>query len=448
VPQVGVLADLCASSAGKAQVFSENAAGSARPTRRNLFVGRALPAVFAVALTLSTLAGCEPPAKQGGAPPPPSVSVTRPIRRDVIEWDDYTGRLSSPETANIAARVSGLIVQSPFKEGAIVHKGDLLFVIDDRPFKADLDSKQADVVKAKSQLDLADTNLKRLEKIRTSRAISESDYDAAKANDDQAQAAVAAAQAATENSQLYLDWTRVTSPIDGRISRQYVTVGNLVNGGSGQATLLTSVASVDPMYCYVSIPERAYLRYQQMAAQQHKSIADAKIPCFIQLENESTFPHKGVIDFTDNQIDPMTGTIQIRGVLPNPQDFLTSGLFARMRVPGSAQHDALLVPDQAIGTEQDEQFVLVAGPDDVVRLKPVKLGALFGRLRSVLQGVDPDDRVITEGIQLARPGTKVSPHEVPPPPLPPDLATTGAAATMPAATQSLPQTQPAAEAKP
>jgi RND family efflux transporter MFP subunit len=350
------------------------------------------------------------------APPPAPVTVTKPLSREVRDWDEYTGHLQSPETANVAARVSGLIEKTSFKEGALVKRGDVLFEIDARPFKADLDNKEATVVKDKAQLDLAKADAARSEQLLAQKAVSKQEVDTNNARVEQAAAQLEADKAAAETGHLALDWTKVTAPIAGRVSRIYVTVGNQVSGGAGtgQATLLTTIVSVDPIYCYVPIPERAFLRYQDYAKQSRNApLREARIECYIQLENEKTFPHEGVVDFIDNSIDTGTGTIQLRGVFANPKGELTPGVFARMRINRSDPYHTLLVPDIAIGTEQNERFVLVAGPDNTVVSKAVKIGGLFGSLRSITSGLEANDRVIINGLQMAIPGSKVDPKEVP-----------------------------------
>jgi len=363
-----------------------------------------------VALAVSILQGCSKP-----EPPPspaPAVTVSHPFQREVIEWDTYTGHLEAPEAVNIAARVSGMIVDTPFIEGSIIKEGSLLFVIDDRPFKADLDAKTADQQKAEAQLAIAQLNMDRQAEALQGHAVSQQDYDNAKATRDQAAAALAGAKAAVELSRLNLEWCKVTSPIDGRVSNKLVTVGNLINGGAGQATLLTTVQSVNPMYCYVDVDENSVLKYQKLAVEKKRvSARDARIPCFVRLANETSFPHAGVVDFVDNHIDPNTGTIRARGVLQNASGLLTPGFFASMRIPGSGRYQALLVPDTAIGSDQSERIVLVVNQDNVVEVRVVELGALFGPVRSVVSGLKPDDRVIINGQMHARPGAKVTPTE-------------------------------------
>jgi RND family efflux transporter MFP subunit len=382
-------------------------------------------------------AGCgEGEAK--ASPPAPVVTVALPLQREVIEWDEYTGSLEAPESVDVVARVSGFVEETPFDEGAIVHKGDLLYVIDPRPFKADLDSKLADVARAESQQALADIHLKRFDKVHTTKAISEVDYDTAKAELSQATSVVAAANAAAEVSRLNLEWTRVVAPVDGRIGRKNVTRGNLINGGVGQATLLTTIQSLDPIYCYFDVDERSILRYQQLALQKKRvSARDAKIPAFLQLENETHFPHEGVVDFVDNRVDPGTGTLRARGVFVNHDRLLTPGFFGRVRVPGSGRYRAILVPESAIGTDQDLRFLLAVGPDSKVELKPVKLGALFGKLRAVEEGIAPNDRIIINGLQSARPGSKVDAQEGT---IPANLLVLTAPGSP--TTQALPETRP------
>ena len=364
---------------------------------------------FAAVLPLGCRKDAPPP-----PPPPPTVTVTEPLEHEVTDWDEYTGHLQSPQAANVAARISGFITDTPFKEGSLVRKGDVLFVIDDRPFKADLDNKRATVTKDEAQVTLTKAQLARYDDLLKKRAISQQDYDSNKASYEQALAQLAADQAATETAQLNLDWTRVTAPISGRVGRLNVTVGNLVNGGAGQATLLTSVVSVDPMYCFVPVPERAFLKYQAYAARDKQAgVRDAKIPCYVRLENETTFPHVGIIDFIDNNLDTGTGTILLRGVIPNRDGALTPGLFASMRINGGGSYKTLLVPDMAIGTEQNERFLLIVGPDNMVSSQKIKLGLLFGKLRSVVDGLKPHDRVVINGLQMAIPGTKVDPRDQP-----------------------------------
>jgi RND family efflux transporter MFP subunit len=350
------------------------------------------------------------------APPPPTVSVSQPLQRDVIRWDQYSGYLSSPQTVTVSARVSGLIEEAPFQEGAIVHAGELLFRIDPRPFQADLDNKKAAVAQAKAMAAKTKADLERSTQLIRAQVIAQADYDTTKATYLEAAASLSAAAAALETSRLNLQWTDVRAPITGRVSRMNVTVGNLVNGGSGQATALTTIVSIDPLYCYINVPESAALRYQELALKEKTgNVAGANVGCFLQLENETNFPHQGMIDFVDNQVDVSTGTQQIRCVFSNPTTILTPGLFAVTRIPASGRYQALLIPDAAVNTDQDERYLLIVGANDVVQQRPVKLGALFGTLRSISDGLKPSERVVVNGMQSAMPGAKVDPHEIPVP---------------------------------
>jgi RND family efflux transporter MFP subunit len=357
------------------------------------------------------IVGCggKPPEAQA---PPPAVTVAHPVQKEVVEWDTYTGHLEAPESVNVAARVSGLIVETPFAEGAIIKKGDLLFVIDDRPFKADLDAKLADQQKAEAQQAIAKVTFDRLQGLAKDKAVSQQDVDNAKAAIDQADAEIAGAKAAVEISRLNLEWCKVLSPINGRVSNKLVTVGNLVNGGAGQATLLTTIQSVTPMYCYVDVDERSVLKYQKLAVEKKRTSArDGKVPCYVQLGDETGFPHEGFIDFVDNHVDPATGTLRARGVLDNSSGLLTPGFFARLCVPGSGRYETLLIPDTAIGNDQSERNVLLVNKQNKVEARMVQPGALFGGLRSIVSGLKPEDQVIINGQMHARPDATVAPTE-------------------------------------
>ena len=375
-----------------------------------------LPPVFMGAL-LCLASSCTPSKPQAAAAPPPppaNVTVSLPVEREVRDWDEYTGHLQAPETVNIQARVSGFIEKTSFKEGALVNKGDVLYELDARPFKADLDNKRAAVAKDEAQLTLTQADLGRSEGLLRTKAIAQQDFDTSQARFEQAKAQLAADKAAADVAELNLQWTKVTAPITGRVSRIYVTVGNLINGGAGQSTLLTTIVSVGPIYCLVSVPERTFLKYQALAAEQGTvNLRDAKIPCYVQLENETNFPHEGVIDFIDNNVDANTGTIQLRGLIPNPDGRLTPGVFARLRITNGKPYKTILIPDIAVGTEQNERFVLVVGKDNVVASRHVKLGRNFGNLRAIADGLKLDDRVVVNGVQRARPGTVVNPKEEP-----------------------------------
>jgi RND family efflux transporter MFP subunit len=374
---------------------------------------RFLLATTFVALLVTVIPGCKGVvAKQ--APPPAAVTVSIPVQRDVVRWDQYSGYLSSPKTVTVSARVSGLIEQAPFEEGAIVRAGDLLFKIDPRPFQADVDNKKAAVAQARATAIKTRADFGRSTELIKQQVIAPSDFDTTKASYGEAAASLDAAEAALETSRLNLEWTEVRAPITGRVSRMNVTVGNLVNGGSGQPTALTTIVSIDPLYAYINVPESAALRYQQLALNDKQgNVAGANIACSLQLENETNFPHPGIIVFVDNQVDVNTGTQQIRCVIGNPTTILTPGLFALTRIPASGRYNALLIPDAAVNTDQDERYLLIVGANNVVQQRPVKLGDLFGTLRSITDGLKPGEKVIVNGMQFAQAGAKVVPHEVP-----------------------------------
>jgi RND family efflux transporter MFP subunit len=385
---------------------------------------------------LCMLIGCDRSGPPPG-PPPPAVTVTWPLEKEVIEWDEYTGRLDAVESVEVRARVSGLIESAPFQEGTNVKKGDLLFTIDARPYQADLDKAQAQIAAAEAQIRYWQAETDRLAALKTQGAGSDIEFLQARQNLESNQAARASAIAATEAARLNVEWCRVTAPIDGRISNKVVTPGNLVNGGAGQATLLTTVVSQDPIYCYINADEASVLKYAELAREGKRvSARYAKIPTFMSVASETGFPHEGVVDFVDNRIDPNTGTVRGRGVFPNSDGFLQPGMFARVRIPGSGRYTALLIPDVAVGADQNRRFVLVVNADDTVAMHPVKLGALFGDLRAIESGITKNDRVIVNGLQRARPGAKVSPTEQP---IPADALTLTAPGSP--TTQALPATR-------
>ncbi len=393
----------------------------ATPIRRAL-------AAPAVAMALLAFSGCGP---SGGPPPHPAATVTamHPVQKQVTDWEDFPGRLQSPQITSIQARVSGLITQTPFKEGALAHEGDILFVIDDRPFQADLDNKKANVAKDAAQVDLTNAQLARSKRLLETHVVDQQDFDIAEANFRQAQAQLQADEAAVETSELNFEWTRVRAPITGLVGKIDVTIGNLITGGVGNGTALTTLVSVDPLYCYAAVPERIFLKYQAYARKTGVGVRKAKIDCSVQLEDETGFLHRGVIDFIDNSVDPNTGTIQMRGVFQNPDAFLTPGLFARMRIEGGGAESALLVPDEAVGTEQNEHYLLVLDANDTVQQRRVELGWLVGEQRVIEEGVSTGDRVIVDGLQMAIPGTKVNVEMAPAGTASPAPGATGATGT-------------------
>jgi multidrug efflux system membrane fusion protein len=340
---------------------------------------------------------------------PPPVTIAKPTQKGIIEWDYYTGRTDAVENVNITPRVSGYIENVTFRAGDIVNKGDLLFVIDPRPYQAVLDQAKAQQREAEANQQLQDANFARQDRLRQTGVIAKEDYDTALSNKNQAAARVLAGQASVESAQLNLTFTRVTSPIRGLISRELVTVGNLVQADT---TLLTNIVSVDPIYAYFNVDERSVLKYERQVRE--GKMTDARsggVPIYLQLETDPGFPHQGSIDFINNQFNSSTGTLQVRGLFPNADRVLISGAFVRIRVAGTPLHSALLVSDRAIGTDQGQKFVLVVEKDNIVAVKPVELGPEAEGLRVVRSGLTGDEEVIINGIVNARPGSKVSPQQ-------------------------------------
>jgi RND family efflux transporter MFP subunit len=355
--------------------------------------------------------GCGKRSEQS-APPPPTVSVVQPVEREVVEWDEYIGRLESPETVEIKARVSGYLDKVHFKEGKEVRKGDLLFTIDPRPYQADYDRAEAERERAESQAELAKNDADRAERLIATKAISEEDFDTRIRSHASALAALKAAQAAVDSAKLNLEFTEVRSPIQGRTSRAMVTEGNLISGGisSAGATLLTTVVSQDPLYCYVDIDERSILKYLQLRRERKRESAlDKPIPVEMALADEVGYPNKGFTDFVDNKVDPTTGTLRCRGVFPNPERALGPGFFARMRIPGSGKYPALLIPDRALGADQAQKFVYVINAERKVEFRPVRIGPKIDGLRVVKEGLKAGEQIIVEGLMRVRPGIVVDP---------------------------------------
>jgi len=371
-------------------------------------------AVTAAVAFAALLAGC---GRSGGAaqgpPPPPQVSVAAVIEKRVKDWDEFTGRFQAVETVEIRPRVSGYIDKIAFTEGGQVKQGDLLFVIDPRPYQADYDRAAADLKRYKTALELARIESSRVQRLRESGAVSQEELDERTSTVSQAEANVAGAQATLESASLNLGFTRVTSPITGRVSRAEVTRGNLVTGGNNGGTLLSSVVSMDPIYLYFDGDEQAYLRYTQMARSgERTSSRNAPNPVHIGLADEEGFPHAGTMDFVDNQLNPQTGTIRARAVFDNKDGRFTPGLFARVQLVGSDEYDAILIDDRAVNTDQSQKYVLLLGADNKVEYRKVKLGRVIDGLRIVREGLKPGDVIVVNGAQRVHPGLTVAPQRV------------------------------------
>jgi RND family efflux transporter MFP subunit len=346
--------------------------------------------------------------------PAPKVAVANPVEREVLEWDDYTGRIEATHSVEVRARVSGYLESVAFRPGQIVDAGALLFVIDPRPYQAELDRAKAAAAQSRSALELARNEARRASRLVERKAISQEEYEARTAGLHNAEAETQGADAAVRTAALDLEFTQIRSPIRGRVSRDLVNVGNLINGGSAGATLLTTVVSLDPIHCYFEVDERAVLKYTSLArAGRRASSRDAPNPVLLQVADEDGFPHVGAMDFVDNAIDPSTGTLTGRAIFPNADLKLTPGLFARVRLIGSGKYGATLLPDSAIGTDQAERFVFVVDGQNTISRKKVVPGPMIEGFRIVREGVTPADRVVVAGLQAVHPGLVVDPQDAP-----------------------------------
>ncbi|MGB6911580.1 MAG: efflux RND transporter periplasmic adaptor subunit [Pseudolabrys sp.] len=373
--------------------------------------GRRLSAL----LVLATLvASCGEQQKQGGGPPPPAVTVAKPIKRTVVDYDEYVGRFAAINSVEIRARVSGYLDKLHFKDGQVVKQGDLLFTIDKRPFQNTLDQARANLVQAQSNVAFTESDYTRGQQLVRDKTITDQTFEQRAQAFRNAKASVSANEAAVRQAELDMEFTELRAPMNGRIGDRRVSPGNLVTGGTGgNTTLLATIVSIDPIYFEFTFDEASYLRYERLStAGQDVASRNAGVQVALKLIDESDFDHEGRMDFVDNVIDRSTGTIRGRAVLANSKEIFTPGMFARVRVPGTAPYEALLVPDAAIGTEQARRFVMVVDDQDTARPKYVTLGQVTkDGLRAIKDGIGPDDRIVVSGLMQARPGQKVKPEE-------------------------------------
>ena len=372
---------------------------------------------LAAALLAVLAAGCDqgqPQATQQPAATPPVVSVSQPVQREIVEWDEYTGRFDATQTVEIRARVSGYLNEVRFKDGQEVKQGDLLFVIDPRPFERALEQARAELFAATTKVENANLDVTRGQPLIERKIISDKSFDDRMSLLRDAQASVKVAEAKVKSAELDLSFSTVAAPISGRIGRTLVTAGNWVSAGSvSGATLLTAIVTQDPIYIYFDVNENNYIKYKRLAERGLAAgAADVGAPVEVALPDERGFPHKGQLDFLDNRLDQGTGTLRARAVLANKAGLFSPGLFGRVRVTGTPSYAGLLLPDEAIGTDQTNKFVLVVDGDGTVERRNVKLGPLSDGLRVVRQGLAPGDWVVTRGLQRARPGGKVAPKRV------------------------------------
>jgi multidrug efflux system membrane fusion protein len=369
-----------------------------------------------IVLSLATLVvGCGDSAQKAAAPPPPTVTIAKPVKRTVSDFDEYVGRFVAVNSVEVRARVSGYLDGVHFKDGQTVKQGDLLFTIDKRPFQNAADQARANLTQAKSNLAFTEADYTRGQQLVRDKTITDQTFEQRSQAFRNSQASVTNAEAALRTSELDLEFTELRAPVNGRIGDRRVSPGNLVTGGTGgNTTLLATIVSTDPIRFEFTFDEASYLRYERLAKGSKDDIASrgAGTKVSLKLIDESDFAHEGSMDFVDNVIDRATGTIRGRAVFPNTNAVFTPGMFARVRVPGSPPYEALLVPDNAVGTEQARKFVSTVNAENVVTPKYVMLGQVMpDGFRVIKDGLSPDDRVIVNGLLRARPGQKVTPQE-------------------------------------
>ncbi|MDL5511129.1 efflux RND transporter periplasmic adaptor subunit [Arenibacter sp. M-2] len=341
------------------------------------------------------------------------VEVSTPVFEKITEWDEYTGRFEASNRVEVRARVSGFLESVNFVDGQKVKKGDVLFTIDDRPFKIALDQANADLSQARASLKTAVDNFERVESLRESGAVSIEEYDRRKQALEYAKASIQLSQARVDDAKLNLEFTRVRAPIGGLVSRDRVNEGNLIDGGAANSTLLTTIVDTSPIDFYFIGSESDYLKYVRLARSGKRGAARSEgIPVFIKLQDETDFVHEAKVDFVDNEIDNSTGTIETRAVLENKDGLLEPGMFGKARIMGSAEYEAIMIPDHIIGTNQSIRFVYVLGDDNLVTVRNVTLGPLHSNgLRIIRKGLSREDKLITNNIQKIGPGMVVAPIE-------------------------------------
>ena len=366
--------------------------------------------VWVLGVTTALLAGCS----QHGAQPQagqqmqaPKVTVAPVTEKNVVEWREFTGRTEAVETVEVRPRVSGHIQEVKFQSGQLVKKGDVLFVIDPRWHQAEFDRREAEYVQAKVHLETAEREAGRTTQLLASKAISTEEAESRQSRFSEAKAAMMAAEAARTFSKLDLDLTEIRSPIDGRVSRALVTQGNFVSGVAGNATLLTTIVTVDPVYVYANFDEQSLLQFNELVHAHKLKSEQGKVPVELQLGNEDGYPHRGYVESLDNRLDAGTGSILLRAVFRNQDGDILPGLFARIRVPLTAEYPALMISESAVGTDQAQKFVLALSSSNTVEYRAVKLGPAIDGQRVVRTGLNAGEEIVVNGLQRVRPGMPV-----------------------------------------
>ncbi|NIF36232.1 efflux RND transporter periplasmic adaptor subunit [Enterobacter sp. Tr-810] len=371
--------------------------------------GNVYPSALGAIVLSLLLVGCDNSVAQNAAPPAPAVSAADVVVKSISQWDSFNGRIEAVESVQLRPRVSGYIDKVNYADGQEVKKGEVLFTIDDRTYRAALEQAQANLARAKTQASLAQSEANRTDKLVNTNVVSREEWEQRRSAATQAQADIRAAQAAVDAAQLNLDFTKVTAPIDGRASRALITSGNLVTAGD-TASVLTTLVSQKTVYVYFDVDESTYLHYQNLARSgQGASSNHMALPVEIGLTGEEGYPHQGKVDFLDNQLTPSTGTIRMRALLDNAQRQFTPGLFARVRLPGSAEFKATLIDDKAVLTDQDRKYVYIVDKEGKAQRRDITPGRLADGLRIVRLGLNPGDKVIVEGLQkVFMPGMPVN----------------------------------------